>query len=105
MDCDLCYYGETGRPIGVRLNEHKSACRNFDLKNACCKHMYTSHHTIDWSNSNLVFRSDDFYKRLVVESSCIVTEPNFNNMRSTLAIDKFSAQIILSCNNIKIKPP
>ena len=101
-DCDLCYYGETGRSVEVRLGEHKRAVRNHDLKNACFKHMSGSNHSIDWGNANLIFQSEDWYNRLVIESSYIVTKPNFNNMRSTLAIDKFSAQIILnSCSYSK----
>ena len=104
--CNLAYYGETGRSVEVRLGEHKSAVRKGDLRNACFKHVSTSNHDINWSNSHLIFRSEDWYQRLVVESSCIVTKSNFNNMRSTLAIDKFSAEIILSSRqNISLQPP
>ena len=103
QDCDECYYGETGRSFEVRIGEHQSAVRNKDSKNACYKHVSTTKHNIDWNEADILFVSDDWYKRLVVESSCIVTKPNFNNMRSTLAVDKFSAQLILgTCKNISI---
>ena len=89
----------------VRVNEHKKAVQNKDFKNACYKHHASSKHDIDWEGTELIYKSSDWYNRLVVESSCIVSLPNYNHMRSTLAIDKFSADIILSCNNIKIQPP
>ena len=87
----------------VRLSEHKNAVRKKDVKNACYKHHASSNHEIDWNASRIIYVSDDWYQRLVVESSCIVSMENHNNMRSTLAIDKFSANIILSsCKNIHI---
>ena len=104
-DCGLSYYGETGRSVEVRLGEHKSAVRNKDIKNACYKHVSSTNHNIDWNNSNLIFHSEDWYRRLVIESSCIVTKPNYNNMRSTLAIDKFSASLILNTIKPRVQPP
>ena len=94
--CELAYYGETGRSIDVRVGEHQGAIRRRDTRNACYKHVSSTKHEIDFENTHVVYKSDDWYNRLVVESSCIVTLPNFNNMRSTLAIDKLSADIILN---------
>ena len=101
--CDRSYYGETGRSIDVRVGEHRSAMRKGDLKNACFKHFAATNHSIDFDNCQVVFQSENWYNRLVVESSCIVNLPNFKNMRSTLAIDKLSANIVLSsCPNTQL---
>ena len=87
-------------PEGAGAN---GSCQKKDSRNACYKHVSTTKHNIDWNKADILFESSDWYKRLVVESSCIVTKPNFNNMRSTLAVDKFSAQLILgTCKNISI---
>ena len=101
-DCDASYFGETGRGFGVRLNEHRSAVRKKDTKNACFRHSSSLNHELDFDNAKLIFQSPDWYSRLVVESSCIVTLPNYNLMRSTLAIDKFSANIVLSSSKVNI---
>ena len=100
--CDLSYYGETGRSVDVRIGEHRSAMRRGDMKNACYKHFASTGHCIDFENSQVLYSSNNWYDRLVLESSYIVTKPNCNNMKSTLAIDKFSANIVLSsCNSFQ----
>ena len=105
-DCDLVYFGETGREFGVRLREHKDAVRRGNNNNACFKHSFEGNHNIDWGNSGILFKSDNWYERLIVESAYISTKPNFNNMRSTLGIDNFSAKIVLnSLPKINSAPP
>ena len=59
LDCEHCYYGETGRSFETRLGEHKSAVRNLDRKNACSKHVQDTNHQIDWKNAKTVYNSDD----------------------------------------------
>ena len=106
QNCPKSYFGETGRPFNVRLGEHKSVVRKGDLRNACFKHISDTSHDIDWSNAKLLYSEDDWYRRLVLESSCMVICPNFNNMRSTLIIDQFSARLILkSCPEFDVAPP
>ena len=103
IDCELSYYGETGRGIDVRINEHRGAMRRGDQKNACFKHFALTNHNIDFDNCHVIYQSPNWYNRLVVESSCIVNLPNFNNMRSTLAIDRMSANLILSsCKSVQV---
>ena len=45
-------------------------------------------------------KSDDKYKRLVVESSCILRTPNLNGMQSILGVDNMSQRLILESPNI-----
>ena len=95
-NCSSSYFGETVRSFETSLDEHKKAVRNRYLNYATFKHVAATGHDLDWGESRLFFKSNDWYIRLVVESSCINTCQNFNNMRSTLGIDNFSANIIFN---------
>ena len=106
-NCENIYYGETGRNFPIRLNEHKAAVRLGHVNNACFKHVWENRdHSIDWEGAKLIYPSNNHYERLVVESTCILSMPNFNNTRSTLAIDRLSSKIILESQpNIRVNPP
>ena len=109
-DCSENYYGETGRGLNIRLNEHKSAVSRMDPNNAFFRHQrdtyakYGTRHNIDWDGAKLIHKNFDWYNRLVLESSLIKTSPNFNGMKSTLGIDSFSAKLVVnSVPNLKYK--
>ena len=98
IPCNTCpksYYGQTGRELRTRIGEHKAAVRRGDNNNAMFKHWFHDKHDIGWDSAEFIYPSSNYYNRLVFESTCILTHPNFNNMHSTLAIDKLSANIIL----------
>ena len=97
-NCDLCYFGQTGRGLEVRLGEHKADVRHKRNKNACYKHTFLKNHSIDWENSKALYKSNSLQNRLVVESTLINSQQNFNNMRSTLNIEKLASKIILKSN-------
>ena len=52
-------------------------------------------HNIDWDGAKLLHINHNWNNRLAVESSYIKSYSNFNGMKSTLGIDKFSAKIVL----------
>jgi len=70
-NCSSSYYGETGRSFVTRLEEHKRAVRNGYSNFSTFKHVAATGHDLDWAESRLIFKSNDWYSRLVVESSCI----------------------------------
>ena len=80
------------------MAEHKYAVRRGNNNNAMFKHSFNARHDIDWENAKIVYKSDNHFNRLIVESTFIKTQPNYNNMHSTLAIDNLSANIILRSN-------
>ena len=94
-DCDLHYYGETGRPFSERLKEHKAAVRNKYLQYSTYRHVRSKTHNLDWDAAKIIYPTYNYYDRLVYESSCIQTKENFNHKNSTLAIDKLSANLII----------
>ena len=77
-DCNLVYYGETGRPFPVRLEEHKNDVKNCKESNAAFLHKIRNDHVINWNDAKILFRSNDYFKRRLVESSLIGSFPNFN---------------------------
>ena len=93
--CNKAYFGQTGRDFHTRLGEHHAAVRRGDNNNACFKHWFQENHRIGWDSAEIIYPSNNHYNRLVYESTCILSHPNFNNMHSTLAIDNLSANIIL----------
>ena len=104
IPCSICpnlYFGETGRGLQVRLGEHKNAVTRRDNNNALYRHTIESSenegfmHQIDWEGSNLLHINHNWYTRLAIESSYIKCFPNFNGMRSTMGIDRFSAKMLL----------
>ena len=100
-DCSSSYFGETGRSLNVRLNEHKYAVSRSDTNNAFYKHQKDTFenngvaHNINWEGAKLMHTSFNWHNRLVIESSLLKCFPNFNNMKSTLGIDQYSAKLVV----------
>ena len=96
--CDKCYCGETGRCLSVRLREHKNAVRFGNQNNAIFNHVSTHSHPIKWSQSKLVFPSDNYYNRIVIESVLIKETNNFNTKPGVSSVDSLGRDIILQAN-------
>ena len=66
----------------------------------------THHMKHDWENARFIYNEDDWYRRLVLESSYMAIYSNFNNMRSILGIDQFSVRLILKSHpELDAAPP
>ena len=111
IPCQTCpevYYGESGRGLNIRMQEHERAVRGNYTHNACAKHANqpNARHAINWEGAHIVYKSNDWHSRLMVETSCIFARESFNRMKSTLGVDNFSANLILNSSpGIKIDPP
>ena len=103
-DCNLSYFGQSGRGFDVRLTEHKNAVRLRRVNNACYKHISDKNHSLNWENARVVYKSNILSNRLVVESSLIVARPNYNNSRSTLTIENLAANLIIN-SQTNFPPP
>ena len=77
-NCNLVYYGETGRSFSVRLKEHRNDVKNCNESNAAFIHKIRNDHAINWNQAKILFKSNDYFKRRLVESSLIGSYPNFN---------------------------
>ena len=96
-NCEKSYYGETGRKFSDRLKEHQRSVQNRDINNACYKHVRGTNpaHTLDWEQARLLWPSENYNDRRIVEASFISARPNFNTICSTISVDRSSAEIIL----------
>ena len=98
-DCPQKYFGETGRDLNTRINEHKRDVRNCNSNNAIYLHIQNYQHLINWNESRLVYKSSDFIKRRLVESSLINNFPNMNISLGSFRLNTVMDDIILK--NIK----
>ena len=76
-NCNKIYYGHTGQGLQKRVGQHANDIKkitenpNFHTNNSLAIHVGRSGHTIDLENSKIIFKSDDYNKRVIVESACI----------------------------------
>ena len=83
-NCDKTYVGETGRSLGVRMEEHrkeaeKSESRPYTRssktlavldvhKSAITDHVLTDNHVMDWDNISVLDREEDRTRRWIKEA-------------------------------------
>ena len=91
QQCPKSYIGETGRCFGFRLKEHKDEVEKVDKtarftrsqrktsestyhKSALTDHTSQNNHIIDWDNSKIVGREDQWKRRQILETIRIQQE-------------------------------
>ena len=94
-NCEKSYYGETGRSIDIRMKEHRNDIRRGNNQNALFNHMETSNHCIDFDSKKLVFPSEDYIERRIVESCLIDSKKNFNILAGHFKLNPILNKIIL----------
>ena len=93
-DCSLVYIGETGRNLETRIKEHKYAIKSCNFNNAIFNHVYKEDHRINWNDSNLMYKSNDFKKRKIIEATCIQKYDNFNLNDGTYKLDPLMTSLV-----------
>ena len=66
--CPAVYTGETGRMLKVRMAEHKSAVRMGDVNNGLAVDSLKTGHPIEWSQTRVVEREENWYRRRFKEA-------------------------------------
>ena len=86
-ECELAYYGQTMRPIKVRLGEHRTACKYGHLdKSDIARHCEDTGHMINWEGSHrLALCERRRMDRLIRESIEIKSHADVMN---TTAVEK-----------------
>jgi hypothetical protein len=93
--CDKVYIGETGRSVGVRLEEHKKDCNSIagkrytranrltsaieQHKSAITDHLAQENHVIDWEGTKIIDREGHRTTRQVKEAIWIRRSKNTMN--------------------------
>ena len=71
MDCSSFYIGQTSKDLNVRINQHKYSVRTGQTSNALFVHLSEKSHRINWPNSSVIARSNEFLSRNLLESAVI----------------------------------
>ena len=103
INCNNCtsrYFGETGRNLKTRVKEHQRCFRNADESNALFLHSRDTGHSINWNSSKVIFNSDNYVKRRIVESALIKEHNNMNTNPGSFSFRKVFNDIILK--NVKM---
>jgi len=82
-NCDRIFVGETGRPLGVRIKEHrkevdsitgiftraeKTRAASVCNKSAITDHVCNENHVIDWEKAKVIYRESDKSGRHIREA-------------------------------------
>ena len=97
-DCPSVYVGETGRTLPIRISEHKRNVRLGHENSAPFIHVRDQDHAIDFNQANIVYRSDNRHKRLIIESALINHLNNFNLMPGVCSVDNFTKEVLFRTN-------
>ena len=69
-ECGVKYFGETSRPLGVRVAEHKKNVKEGKTHiSKLAEHVWDTQHKVLWDNVNIIGRESNNTKRKIVEAS------------------------------------
>ena len=101
-DCNSMHFGETGRSLEVRIEEHKRACRIDSENNMIAKHSWEKDHRINWKDSKIIYKESNVGKRRVLEGALIGICHTFKNNNGFTQEDKITNLLILKSIEIDI---
>ena len=78
-DCHKCYYGESGRGLEVRIQEHKRNVRNGVQYSAIAAHCLDVGHRVSFDEASMVYKSNSVRIRRLVEGALIGLNETFEN--------------------------
>ena len=99
-DCSSFYFGETGRDIKVRCQEHKRAVREYSQYSAIAKHCWDMDHKMNWDSIKLIYNDRNVGRRRVVEGALIDVGNSLPDNKSFTQEDKQTNKLI--CQSLKI---
>ena len=114
-NCKQVYIGETGRQLGVRIDEHKKEVEDLSRaaftrtkrkastqeqnKSAITDHGVTNNHVIDWSGVRVIDKESDMTKRRLREAIWI------KRKGSTMNQDEGAVYLPRVWDNLVAAPP
>ena len=100
-DCNSMYFGETGRSLEVRIEEHKRAMLGSE-NNMIAKHTWEKDHSINWKDSKIIYQNSNVGKRRIIEGPLIGICNTFKNNKAFTQEDEITNLLILKSNEIDI---
>ena len=113
IPCNMCnkvYIGQSGKQCCKRLAQHKYNVRTANESSGIFIHMRDYNHSINWGNSDVIFKSNDVYDRLIIESCLIESVDNMNMMPGSFKVDNIIKKNIFEIPKVRralasVKPP
>ena len=68
INCDKHYIGQSGRPLKIRIKEHKSAVKRHDIYSFISLHIDNYGHEFDWDNVEILNRGNTKNAREFLEA-------------------------------------
>ena len=95
-NCPGVYFGETGRTLSLRMQDHKNSISRGEKNNALFVHSHNNPgHSFDFEGAELLYKSNHSTRRQLVESSLISTHANINIKPGDFPTCKLTAPIVL----------
>ena len=89
MQCNQKYFGESGRGLQTRLEEHRYAYENHSQNSAIVSHAFNKDHQINWGQSRVIFKSNDVQIRRLIEGAAIKLGDSFKGNKSFVNEDPY----------------
>ena len=107
--CEKTYLGQTGKQCEKRLAQPKYNVRTANESSGIFIHVRDYDHRINWKETKMIFKSNDVYERLIVES-CLIDRTNMNLMPGFYKVDNIMKSKIFEAPKIKraitsLQPP
>ena len=99
LSCHATYIGETGRPLGVRVNEHMASKRRGSLTSPLGKHLKEEHNGNDFDVkcSVLAFETCTSARKTLEAAWILTRDPKMNSRNEHLSITSDLMPFIGSC--------
>jgi hypothetical protein len=79
IDCkDTYYVGETGRSLSKRIDEHTGDIKRNALTSSLYQHSLATRHILNLNGAKIIYNTNNYLERKVVESTLIKELNNFN---------------------------
>ena len=87
--CGTEYIGQTGRQISTRLKEHIGCVKKLKTeKSAIAEHFHNTNHSIDFENTKVIAKIDNYRDRTIREAIEIIKHPNNINKEDGYRLSK-----------------
>lgn len=99
-DCNKYYIGQTSKPLDFRIKQHKYNVKNYYTSSALFLHSWHENHKINWTGSEIIIKSNNWFQRNFIESAIInFTKNNINISKGLFYFDPISEK--LAKNDLK----
>ena len=101
QDCPEFYIGETGRPLNIRLDEHRRNVQNHCENSQIFQHLANEGHRANFDNPQIIDRCSSWRQRKFIEASYTHAAADMALNRAEDIPNIYAPTINNICKNIK----